>query len=705
MLMSDLSPASITVDLPVALERFFGFSSFQPGQREVIEDVMAGRPTVAVMPTGAGKSLCYQLPALLFEGLTIVVSPLIALMKDQVDALTSRGISAAFINSSQSPEAQREVLDQTKRGEIRLLYVAPERFRSANFMSRLADQEVALMAIDEAHCISRWGHDFRPDYGRLGQVVARLRPSRLLACTATATPEVRADIERTLDLESPAIHVAGFLRTNLHLSAKLCRKDSERESLLISFIESYAGQEGAIIVYGSTRRRVERFAQSCAARFGQEAVVSYHAGLSDEDRSRAQDLFMGGEARIVVATNAFGMGIDRHDIRGVVHIDLPRTVEGYYQEVGRAGRDGLPARCLMLFNPIDRRTHEFLIDLSHPEPRWVEAVWDTLSQARFEGLSCAEIAKRADIKLTEPQVESALRALSRVGAAESDMERYWYGHPKAPDTVNQLGVDHGEITQRRQRELLKLDELCAFAYAFECRHAQVLGYFGESFDIDNCPGCDRCDNPEDTQPLDDETLLIVRKALAGVARAEGRFGLRKVAGMLAGSRSRDITSTTLGSLTTYGLLSSLGQSRCVELLQALTDRGFCQMTGGRYPMLSVSRSGWEVMQGRRDPVGLNFAAKGSTRPTEGRRSGRGQAPQGECPWEDGLRTFRTEEAAKRQVPPYVVFSNRTLSELAEQRPRDREAFLEIHGLGPGRWDTYGERLINTIEQLAVQIDS
>jgi ATP-dependent DNA helicase RecQ len=351
---------SRALSVSAALSRF-GLSEFRPGQREVIEAVLAGRPTIAVLPTGAGKSLCYQLPSLALGGLTVVVSPLIALMKDQVDALSAHGIPATFINSSIDPEERRRRLHASLRGEVRLLYVAPERFRAPAFFEALERARPALLAIDEAHCIVEWGRDFRPDYARLGEVVQRLRPPRVVALTATATPAVRAQIVRQLGLVEPAVFVRGFDRPNLELGVVPVAGDQDKLGRCAALLGEPAVRVAPSIVYVATRKKAEQVAlQLCDRGI---AARAYHAGMADAERVEVQELWMNDRRlRAVVATNAFGMGIDQRDVRLVVHHDLPGSIEAYYQEAGRAGRDGLPARCVLLFNHADVKLREFLID-------------------------------------------------------------------------------------------------------------------------------------------------------------------------------------------------------------------------------------------------------------------------------------------------------------------------------------------------------
>ncbi|HSN33845.1 MAG TPA: ATP-dependent DNA helicase RecQ, partial [Ideonella sp.] len=351
----------MSLSIDDALARF-GLTRFRPGQREIIEAVLAGRPTIAVLPTGAGKSLCYQLPAVALERLAVVVSPLISLMKDQVDALSARGIPATFINSSIPPDERAERLRAAVRGELRLLYVAPERFRAPGFAETLARAEPALLAVDEAHCMVEWGHDFRPDYARLGEVRARLAPPRLVALTATATPDVRQGIADQLAMNDPAVFVRGFDRSNLRLGVMPVQGGDDKLRRVLALLAEPDARGKPAIVYAATRKKATEVAESL--RDAGVTARAYHAGLGDDERAEVQEAWMRDEVRVVVATNAFGMGVDKRDVRLVVHHELPGSAEAYYQEAGRAGRDGLPARCVLLFNHADVRLREFLINSS-----------------------------------------------------------------------------------------------------------------------------------------------------------------------------------------------------------------------------------------------------------------------------------------------------------------------------------------------------
>ncbi len=398
----------------LALRQHFSFEEFRAGQSEVINAILEGHDTVVVMPTGGGKSLCYQLPALMKEGATIVVSPLIALMKDQVDALHARNLPATFINSSITFEEQKARINGVRQGLYKLVYVAPERFRSAHFVETLKSIDVSLFAVDEAHCVSQWGHDFRPDFLRLRHAVEEIGRPQVVALTATATPHVRADIIEQLNLSSPRAFVSGFDRPNL--SIKIVHTQKEREK--IAYIKRLAANpEDSGIIYTSTRKAVEQVTTRLKA--AGLNVVAYHAGMEDAERTRAQDEFMSGRTQMIVATNAFGMGIDKPDIRFVAHYQMPGSIEAYYQEIGRAGRDGLPSTCALLFNYADKRTQDYFIEGSYPPPELIAQVYQALvgvGQKRIE-LSVSEIATRASLR-NEMAVQSALIILEKAGHIE-----------------------------------------------------------------------------------------------------------------------------------------------------------------------------------------------------------------------------------------------------------------------------------------------
>src|SRR5205823_1082950 len=393
------------MELLDALKQHFGYDAFRKGQEAIVRSVLSGRPTIAILPTGGGKSLCYQLPALLLQGTTVVVSPLVALMKDQVDGLRARGIAATFVNSS-LPESERQDRQSAlRRGEYRLVYVAPERFKSPSFLSAMGALKVPLLAVDEAHCISAWGHDFRPEYQQIARAREQLRAERVLALTATATPEVRRDIADALELRDPRVFVAGFDRPNLFIEVLRVTGDKDKLGRLLALARS----GGPGIIYAATRKNVEKVV--AALRASGIDAVGYHAGMDDGERISVQDRFARGEARIIVATNAFGMGVDKADIRFVAHFDVPRSLEAYYQEIGRAGRDGGESYALLLFNFADVMMQRRMIEAGRPSRELVERAWE--AARKLEHGSLAELARACGVAVSE--LGGAVRLLESAG--------------------------------------------------------------------------------------------------------------------------------------------------------------------------------------------------------------------------------------------------------------------------------------------------
>ena len=605
-----------------SLRKHFGFEEFREGQQEVISTILSGNDAMVVMPTGSGKSLCYQLPAMMMEGATLVVSPLIALMKDQVDALHARGLPATFINSAITETEQRSRIESLRRGEYKLVYVAPERFRSPRFNAALRSVNISLFAVDEAHCVSTWGHDFRPDYLRLKQVIESLGNTRTLALTATATPYVRSDIIQQLGLKDPQTFVSGFDRPNLSIEVVHTQREREKISRIKRLASSHSGSG---IIYASTRKAVEQVG-SRLKELGL-SVVTYHAGMSDGQRIKAQEDFMTGRKQMIVATNAFGMGIDKAEIRFVVHYQMPGSIEAYYQEIGRAGRDGLPSTCLLLFNYADKNTHDFFIDGSYPNGTLVREVYDALVSTglkRIE-LSASELAKRAQQK-NEMAVNSALYLLERAGHIERTMvgpNRDEQGSRRSrtifmldDPPVSQLRTNQTDVARRGDLERRKLREIIELCYTEYCYRAYILDYFGDRHHARQCGTCGNCrpnqpassdlhsfesspslsaETDNNPHPLNADELLRVRKILACAKRMKGRFGKRVLAATLRGSASRVVLNAHLNELSTYGLLKDMPQDFILIFIEALVSAGCLSVTKGQYPTVSITELGNRVM--------------------------------------------------------------------------------------------------------------
>jgi len=504
-------------DLEAALRSHLGYQSFRPGQEEIVRSVLSGRPTIAVMPTGSGKSLCYQLPAVLLEGTTIVASPLVALMKDQSDALALRGIAATFVNSSLPDTERHDRQERIRRGEFKIVYVAPERFRSASFRACVAGVRVPLFAIDEAHCISSWGHDFRPDYLRLAEARGHLRAERSLALTATATPEVRGDIARGLALEDPRVFVSGFDRPNLFLEVLRVPGDEEKLGRILAL----ARKGGPGLVYTATRKNVGKVV--AALRRNGVLALGYHAGMDDAERTEVQDRFHGGEAPIVVATNAFGMGVDRGDVRFVAHFDVPRSLEAWYQEIGRAGRDGRPSLALLLFNFADVAMQRRMIEASHPREPLLRKLWE---EAREMGEGATDaLAERAGARPQDAQ--AALKLFSRGGHLERGRGRDAQSFTVSSTDVafDDLGIDLETGAARLLHERRMLDRMVRFADEKSCRRRAVLRYFGDPAAPASCNACDLCVGAQAPQaePIVVASSRTKREAAAEAAPLDADF--------------------------------------------------------------------------------------------------------------------------------------------------------------------------------------
>jgi ATP-dependent DNA helicase RecQ len=694
-----------------SLLRHFGFREFLEGQEEVVRAVLAGQDALVVMPTGGGKSLCYQLPALMMDGITVVVSPLIALMKDQVDALLRKEIPATFINSSLTESEMNQRIAALARGDYRLLYIAPERFKSARFLDVLAPLSIALFAVDEAHCISQWGHDFRPDYLRLKHVLKELGRPQVMALTATATPEVREDIVDQLGLgrdgrAEPKVLVSGFARRNLTLAVSAVASKAEKLERVASIVREW--KTG--IVYCATRKNVE----TVAATLKEQGVdcVAYHAGMNDDQRHGAQEKFMSAECAVVVATNAFGMGIDRSDVRFVIHYEIPGSIEAYYQEAGRAGRDGEPSRCELLFNYADVRTQRFFIDGANPTPAVISAVYAELRRMCADGpveKSVADISARIPSVENDMTVGTSLHLLERAGFIERSYEQgsrtYTTRLVEPVRRFDELGIDFEQLRIKGERAQAKLQRMIRYTDANECRHRFILGYFGDTESTESCAACDVCQSRAHAVsrlPTPTEAVHI-QKALSCVARMSGRFGRGRVTQTLAGSRNKEILEAGLDRLSTYGLLADLGSDYIWSLLDILVAAGCIEASDGRYPTLSLTELGEDVMRLKKSiPLALPDAPRPKAAKSKSKAKTASLSTEMDESYDaklfEALKQWRREKAAAMgNVPAYIIYGDKTLKVLAGRQPSTEEELLMVHGIGPAKVKQFGKETLAVIQ--------
>ena len=676
-------------DARAALKEHFGYPAFRPGQEAAVESVLAGKDTMVVLPTGGGKSLCYQVPALMLPKLTVVLSPLISLMKDQVDALTARGLPATFVNSTLTSSQVSDRLARAIRGDIKLLYVAPERFDFGSTAERLRDAGVSLLAVDEAHCISEWGHDFRPSYLRIASVRERLGWPPTVALTATATPHVRTDIIAQLKLDSPTTIITGFDRKNLSYHVLPTRNDSEKEDALVHLLRT---NEGLAVVYASTRKAVERIAMLLdRARI---PAAAYHAGLDDQHRREVQDAFMTEKVRAIVATNAFGMGIDKPNVRLVLHYAMPGTLEAYYQEAGRAGRDGQSAACYLLHSFPDRFTHEFFIKGAYPERALVEEVYDVLrrnaDRTGAVDLEPGDIATRMKTKAGPRDVESALRILTQARA-----------YSVTPEGGSRVLVRLLATPARIKRELGANDSLELGILRAMWRVAGEALNDGAPIDLDGLPpgfGGGSAAMPI-LDRLQDRQFVEWKRLGGGAALTKPGKPLTAFSIDWATiDRRRRADLQKLDSMQQYAYTKGC-------------RRGFVLRYFGD-PAARSSCSGCDNCLGTRVEVETNArpSARGSSgRVTERRGSSRGERERNreDAPTLSGadeallarLRDLRRTISREDQVPAYVIFPDRTLAEMAVRRPTTTGALAQVRGVGPAKLEKYGERFLAVIRSV------
>ncbi len=597
------------------LKQSFGFDSFRPLQEEIIRDALAERDVFALLPTGGGKSLCFQLPALVRPGLTVVVSPLISLMKDQVDALTASGVAATFLNSSLNANEIAARMLGLRDGRFRLLYVAPERMMLPGFLANLSNWQVNLIAIDEAHCISEWGHDFRPEYRRLAELREQFAETPVIALTATATARVQSDIVKQLRLRNPRCYVASFDRPNLTYRV-LAKNNSFKQ--LFDFAKARPGDSG--IVYCQSRRSAE----SLAERLNENSIESkpYHAGLEAKTRATNQELFLRDEVRVICATIAFGMGINKPNVRFVVHYDMPKNVEGYYQETGRAGRDGLPSECLLLFS-----------------------AGDAVKYSRF---------------------------------------------------IDEVSDEHERKIARQQ-----LRRMVEFAESAECRRAALLRYFGEGFREANCGGCDNCLTPRETY----DGTLEAQKFLSCVYRLREKsgfdFGITQIAEVLTGAETEKVLKWDHQAVSTYGIGKEHTQAEWKLIGRELVRLGYLRQLAEKFNVLQVTDEGRLALK-QRQPIVMAkpiAAPKPERVRSEKKHRTRDYGTGGIVCDEalfDRLRRLRKKIADERGVPPYIVFSDVSLRQMARYYPMTEDEFTRINGVGERKLADFGKAFMDSI---------
>ncbi len=611
------SPATIPPQLQEAVRRTFGYASLRPLQAEAMNAALAGRDALVVLATGAGKSLCYQGPALVRPGLTVVVSPLISLMKDQADGLIGNGVAAAMLTSAQQSGERRSVRERLAERDLRILFVAPERLLMEGFFEELLEAGLSSLVIDEAHCISHWGHDFRPEYRQIGELRRRYPHIPVQAYTATATPAVREDIARELSLKDPLLLVGSFDRPNLTYRFQ---PRGDLLSQVLGVIRRHPDQAG--IVYCLRRKDVDELAAQLAAE-GVRALP-YHAGMGAELRKTNQERFLQERIEVIVATVAFGMGIDRSDVRYVVHASLPKGIEQYSQESGRAGRDGLEAECVMLYSAADYHG------------------WKNL------------------------MTRSAEEAAAAGGTT---------------------------VSSELDASLARLSQMLFFAGGAVCRHKFLVEHFGGSLEqrADGCGACDVCLG--EMRPIDDPKI-VAQKILSCVVRCEQRYGAAQIADVLRGANTERVRRAGHDQLSTYGLLRQHDAREIRHWIDQLLGMEHLRVTDGQYPTLFLSQSGVEVMRGER-AVAL-YALPKLTKAAKSRTSAAAlaglsaDADATKLVLFERLRALRRRLAQEKGVPPYLIFNDRTLAELAERRPKNAEEFLRIRGVGDRKVQELGE---------------
>lgn len=610
------------------LKQYFGYEQFREGQQELIEAVYSGRDALGIMPTGAGKSMCFQIPALLMEGITLVISPLISLMKDQVRALNQAGVHAAFLNSSLTAGQYQKALELARQGRYKIIYVAPERLETQAFLSFALDARVkiSMLAVDEAHCVSQWGQDFRPSYLKILGFLEKL-PCRPVigAYTATATADVRDDILDILQLRDPKIVATGFDRENLFFAVE---KPEDRDRAVLSYLHNKESQmpKSSGIIYCLTRKKVEELCY--LLRQEGFSVTRYHAGLSDEERRENQEDFLYDRKQIMVATNAFGMGIDKSDVRFVIHYNMPKNMESYYQEAGRAGRDSEPAECILYYGPMDVRTNRYFIDNNEDNQELDE------------------------------------------------MTR--------------------EIVQERDRERLR--QMTFYCFTSTCLREYIMNYFGEKRS-GYCGNCRNCLTQYEEVDISSEAQCI----LACIQANRMNYGITVIMDILRGSKGQKILSRGLEQNPEYGKLSQLSSARLRQIIQEMSLQEYLSVSGGEYPVLMPGSRAQELSGGMPLTMKLAKDQEEKSKQTGGqalsdkrKKSAASVLSEKDSELFENLRGLRREIAREENVPPYLIFSDRTLVDMCVKKPQNKEQMLQVSGVGEFKLEKYGEAFLERI---------
>ena len=599
------------MNLQNVLKTYFGYDEFRLGQDELIEGIVDGRDALGIMPTGGGKSLCYQLPAIAFDGITLVISPLISLMKDQVDSLNEIGISATYINSSIGNKELLEILDDVREYKYRIIYVAPERLNTSSFINLARDINICFIAVDEAQCISQWGHDFRPSYLEIPRFIKflELRPV-VAAFTATATKEIIKEIKDLIGLINPIEVTTGFDRPNLYYQVM---KISNKSKFLMQYLnENYKGESG--IVYCATRKTVESVVKALNDKGF--LAVGYHGGMNPEERQNNQDAFILGTKRIIVATNAFGMGIDKPDVRFVIHYNMPRNMEAYYQEAGRAGRDGEKSECILLY-------------------------------------SSSDIVKQ------------------------------------------KLMIQNDDMDSKRQEMLYKnLQYLVNYCNTNDCLRNQILNYFDEESENYKCHNCGNC--------IDNSNMIDIsleaQKILSCIYRVNQRYGATMVIQVLRGSKNKKVLEARLDKVSTYGIMQEHSDSTLSEIIMTLVSSGYIHMTHDKYPVLKLTNKSADVLSGEAQIFHKeHLLKKKDEKEKKTSKTIKGENLDYNKELFEKLKQYRYKIAQEKGFPPYVIFHDIALKEMATYLPMNKESFLEIKGVGDKKYENYGRGFIDVIE--------